>query len=319
MLPEQLFLSLPPLLPEQEELQPPVATVLGSIDYRTWRQRLERIDQILHVSRTEEAFVRLALKRRLEELAKRAQEKGRPAPRMCAGDQVLFQRMSAVALRTTVARVLVGGSFRAFTTRLADSALLQWFCRLSRLGDVRIPGKSQLQLYQDMVEESQLREVIHTLLDAAATPDQPLELDEKPDLETEFLDSTCVKLNIHYPTDWVLLRDATRTLMKATMLIRRRGLKARMQEPKLFLRAMNKLAMEMTRAARRAGNRKGRKQTLRKMKRMVKTVAAHARRHRDLLERRWPETEWTREEARQILDRMDTILERLAVGGEAGA
>jgi hypothetical protein len=311
MLPEQLFLTLPPLLAEQEDLQPPVATVFGSIEYRTWRQRLERIDEILRNSRAEEAFIRLALKRRLEELNRRAAEKGRPETGMCAGDQVLFQRMASVALRTTVARVLVGGSFRAFSARLADSSLLQWFCRLSRLGEVRIPGKSQLQLYQDMVEESQLREVIHTLLEAGVRQDEPLELNEKLDLETEFLDSTCVKLNIHYPTDWVLLRDATRTLMKATLLIRRRGLKVRMREPKQFLKGMNRLSMEMTRQARRAGSRKGRKQTLRKMKRQVKLVAAHARRHRDLLEKRWAETELSREEAQQILDRIDTILERL--------
>lgn len=71
MLPEQLFLSLPPL-PEQEDLQPPVPTVVGSIDYRTWRQRLERIDEILQASRAEEAFIRLALKRRLEEIEKRS-------------------------------------------------------------------------------------------------------------------------------------------------------------------------------------------------------------------------------------------------------
>jgi len=36
VLAEQLFLTLPPLLPEQDKLQPPVPTVLGSIDYRTW-------------------------------------------------------------------------------------------------------------------------------------------------------------------------------------------------------------------------------------------------------------------------------------------
>jgi hypothetical protein len=65
MLSEQLFLTLPPLLPEQDELQPPVPTVLGSIDYRTWRQRLERIDEILRTSRVEEAFIRVCLKRRL--------------------------------------------------------------------------------------------------------------------------------------------------------------------------------------------------------------------------------------------------------------
>jgi len=77
MLPEQLFLTLPPLLPEQDELQPPVPTVLGNIDYRTWRQRLERIDEILRAGRVEEAFVRLCLKRRLAE----GKAKGEQAPR----------------------------------------------------------------------------------------------------------------------------------------------------------------------------------------------------------------------------------------------
>jgi len=57
MFAEQLLLTLPPLLPEQEPLQPPVPTVLGPVDYRTWRQRLERIDEILHRSRVEEVFV----------------------------------------------------------------------------------------------------------------------------------------------------------------------------------------------------------------------------------------------------------------------
>jgi len=74
-LPEQLFVGLPPLLPEQEELQPPVATVPGSVNYRRWRQPLERIDEILRSSRAEEAFVRLALTQRLGELAKKAQHR----------------------------------------------------------------------------------------------------------------------------------------------------------------------------------------------------------------------------------------------------
>jgi hypothetical protein len=65
-----------------------------------------------------------------------------------------------------------------------------------------------------------------------------------------------VKLNVHYPTDWVLLRDAARTLMKATILIRQRGLKVRMRKPREFLKEMNGLAMEMTRQGRHGGNRK---------------------------------------------------------------
>jgi hypothetical protein len=311
MLPEQLFLTLPPLLPEQDELQPPVPTVLGSIDYRSWRQRLERIDEILRLGRVEEAFVRLCLKRRLAERKQKAEQEGRPDQRMCEGDQVLFQRISSVALRTTIARTLTGASFRDFSARLADSSLLQWFCRLSRLDAVRIPGKSQLQLYQEMVSESELREVVNRLMDSAAPDDSPLELEEALDLETQFLDSTCVELNIHYPTDWVLLRDAVRTLMKATMLIRKQGMKVRMKEPEVFLKRMNRLSMEMTKQARRAGSRKGRKKTLRSMKRQVKIAAAHARRHRDLLEQRWEESNLSRGQARQILERMDTILERL--------
>jgi hypothetical protein len=93
--------------------------------------------------------------------------------------------MLSAALRTTVARMLAGGSFRAFSARLADSPLLQWFCRLNRLGDVRVPGKSQLQFYQDMVEDSELREVIQTLLDAGARKDEPLALKANLGLETE--------------------------------------------------------------------------------------------------------------------------------------
>jgi hypothetical protein len=311
MLPEQLFLTLPPLLPEQDELQPPVPTVLGSIDYRTWRQRLERIDEILRASRVEEAFVRLCLRRRLAEWKQRAEQDGQPDQGMCEGDQVLFQRISSVALRTTVARTLTGDSLRNFAARLADSSLLQWFCRLSRLDQVRIPGKSQLQLYQEMVSQSELREVVSRLMDSAAEKDSPLELEEPLDLETQFLDSTCVELNIHYPTDWVLLRDAARTLMKATTLIRKRGLKVRMKEPEVFLRRMNRLSMAMAKQGRRAGPRKARKKTLRAMKRQVKIAAAHARRHRNLLERRWEETDLSRSETRNIIHRMDTILERL--------
>lgn len=311
MLAEQLFLNLPPLLPEQEELQPPVPTVLGSIDYRTWRQRLERIDEILRTTRVEEAFVRLCLKRRLAEWNKKAEQEGEPQRGMCEGDQVLFQRICSVALRATIARTLTGDSFRDFSARLADSSLLQRFCRLSRWDEVRIPGKSQLQLYQEMVNESELREVVNRLLDTAAEKDSPLELEESPDLETQFLDSTCVRLNIHYPTDWVLLRDAVRTLMKATILIRKRGLKVRMKEPAVFVKQMNRLSMAMTKQGRRAGKRKARKRTLRAMKRQVKMVAAHARRYRELLERRWTETDLSRRQAQQIIDRIDTILERL--------
>lgn len=97
MFAEQLLLSVPPLLLERERLQPPVPTVLGPVDYRTWRQRLECIDEILNRSRVKEAFVRLCVQRRL----------ARPEP-LCGGDRLLLQRMAATALRTSIARTLTG-------------------------------------------------------------------------------------------------------------------------------------------------------------------------------------------------------------------
>ena len=51
---------------------------------------------------------------------------------------------------------------------------MQRFCRLGRLDAVRIPGKRQLQLYHEMVSESELREVVNTLLDTAADKDSRL-------------------------------------------------------------------------------------------------------------------------------------------------
>jgi hypothetical protein len=49
------------------------------------------------------------------------------------------------------------------------------------------------------------------------------------------MDTTCLKANIHHPVDWLLLRDGTRTLIKAIKLIRKHGLKHRMQNPDSFL------------------------------------------------------------------------------------
>jgi hypothetical protein len=35
------------------------------------------------------------------------------------------------------------------------------------------------------------------------------------------VDTTALKANVHFPVDWILLRDATRTLMKAVTLTTR--------------------------------------------------------------------------------------------------
>ena len=101
---------------------------------------------------------------------------------------------------------------------------------------------------------------------AESGPTSPLNLEEPLDFENIYFNSTCLKADIHFPVDWILLRDLTRTLMKATVIIRREGLKHRMpQEPLGFLSDINTLVMKMTATNRVKDGRKKRKTILKQV------------------------------------------------------
>jgi replicative DNA helicase len=136
-----------------------------------------------------------------------------------------------------------------------------------------------------------MRGVIGKLIQAAGDGCTGLELANDVELERVWLDSTCVKANMHFPVDWVLLRDGVRTLMKATALIRRHGLKSRMDDPAEFLKRMNRLSIEMTQSRRSKDAKRLRKKCLRKMKKLVHVITEHAQRHRELLDREWEKSD----------------------------
>jgi hypothetical protein len=209
-----------------------------------------------------------------------------------------------------VLRGLLGEDYRGMSRRLAECPLFRWFCGMEELAAVRVPGKSLLQEYAHWLPEETLRPMIEGLIRAAHQPEGAcgLELANAIELETVWLDSPCVKTNIHFPVDWGLLCDAVRTLMKATRLIRIHGLKHRLEPPEVFLKAMNRLSLQMTHARRALDSKKQRKKTLRLMKRQVKGVAAHARRHRQWLGKEWAATDWTRPQTEQVLRRIDGVL-----------
>jgi hypothetical protein len=127
------------------------------------------------------------------------------------------------------------------------------------------------------------------------------------------MDSTCVELNIHFPTDWVLLRDGIRSLLKTIQTIRRHGLIHRMPAPHELLRKANKLAMQMTQAARRGnGDRRMRKAIFRDMKKLAKVVERHGQRYRDLLAKAWEKsTDLTEGKVNLLLRNIDNVLEKL--------
>ena len=273
------------------------------MDYQTFRQRLEQIDARLRASGAERDFVQRALNQRTSAPA--------PAPKMTAVAQGKFQQRSRRALRCTLLRTLLQEDYRSFSCQLAGNPLYQWFCQVDAVDRVQVPSKSEVQRFAHWLPATEMRAVIEGLLRGALQTPAKLGLQEALDLEGYFLDSTCLKANVHFPTDWVLLRDGVRTLMKATLLIRQAGLRERMAAPEEFLRRMNQLSIVMSQPARRAGRKQGRKRVLRQMKKLVGIVRAHAQRHRDLLDQEWERTEWTRPQAEQILRQRDGVLELL--------
>jgi len=99
-------------------------------------------------------------------------------------------------------------------------------------------------------------------------------------------------------------------------LIRDQGLRHRMEEPAFFIKGMNRLCIEMTPSSKKIDQQRHRKKVLRKMDRLIATVAQHAKRHRQLLDEQWPKTEWTRPQAEQVLRRLDNVLEQLPAARE---
>lgn len=186
---------------------------------------------------------------------------------------------------------------------------MQNFCGLIDFDSAKIPGKSTLQNFSELFSQEQIRAIVNQL--NLASQNDLVPLGEKPNLSVALVDSTCLETNIHYPVDWVLLRDAVRTLTKAISCIREHGLRQRIQDPKSFLTKMNGYCMAMTQHKRKQNAKQHRKDVLRLMKKLARCVEKHAIKYRSLLDRNWQETDLSRLEAEVILKRMDNILTQL--------
>ena len=291
------------IIPFPQALPQVLPTIEGNLDYRDLREQLQRIDELLIVSGLETQL----LEKDMEGWLKKHKRIGGKA-------QQNHLIHSQHALRCNIARILYKEDYRGFAARLADSPLLQHFCRIGELDCIRVPAKSTLQRYGKWWSQDEVREVVYRLLSLGASAPKQLHLSESVDLETCFLDSTCLSVNIHYPVDWVLMRDATCTLMNSIQLIRNQGLKHRMEEPMSFVSRINKMCIQMTHAWNRKDRQESqrqRKKTFRQMDRLVGTVRTHAKRYRDLLLAEWNNTSWTELQYKQVLARMDQVLDQL--------
>lgn len=295
----------------QPALRPALPCIYGPLDYREQRALFERIDTILDASGLEQEFLKLTFAdRHIDPQALTARRLQR------------YAEFSVLALRSNIARTLTGLDHRDFCIRVADSQLMQWFLRVGEMGFLKAFSKSTSDRFSRWAGEDTLFTINRKLIELLAaaegqpgetiTPSAAFGLTEAIDLFNIYFDSTCAKSDIHFPVDWVLLRDATRTLMKATVLIRKHGLKNRMpQEPLEFLSEMNTLCMKMTAKYQAADSKKERKKALREMKKLANRVERHATAHLHELNTRRAETDLSEGQARQIATRMENVLKQL--------
>lgn len=280
----------------QREFRPALPTVYGPKDYHEFREILLEMDRILIQTGAEDRSIR-------EEIS----AKNKPVT------EARYDRFRR-ALRYMLLRSITGYSFRELSVRVADSALFQWFTHTGRIDDVHAVSKSSVERFEKLFDDGRIEKLIHRINRAVADKKGAEELlFEQTALRFDeiFADTTCVKAHIHFPVDWVLLRDGTRTLLKAITLIRKKGLKHRMRPPEELIREMNKLCIEMTHTRKKKDGAKARKRILRLMKRLSRTIEQHALRYKRLLEENRDETDWSEREALHVLARIQKILDQL--------
>lgn len=287
----------------QAQLRPALPLINGPKEYREQRALFIRLDELLHQSGLEHEFIKLSMEHRQIDLNEYSAKQAENISQACV-----------LALRSNIARHITEMRHREFCIRLADSPLLQWFLQIGRVDGVKAFAKSTSSRFAHCIDEAGLQ-AINTKLITLLNNDcscVELGLEKSISFDDIYFDSTCLKAPIHFPVDWVLLRDATRTLMKATLIIRRHGLRHRMpQEPLSFLSDMNALCMKMSAKYRTKDGRKHRKAVLREMKGISKRIASHARKHLKILSQRGVETKLSPGQIKQISKRMENVLGQL--------
>jgi len=299
------------IIPFQGKFDKDFPTVSGNAEYNAECDLLKAMDAIITNSGMEFKFIAFFLD--VCYVDKYISVFGTDQPfelttkeREAARDTALF------TLRASILRKHLRLPLRRFALALSHSDLYKWFCRINRFATPRVPGKSTIHEYENLIPAALILELDSLVLQSVQSDRQSV-LAEPIDFSQCYLDSTCIQANIHFPVDWVLLRDAVRTMCKAIKRIRKLGLKNRMPcEPHVLISQMNKLCIMMTHTHRKKDAKKKRKAILRKMKKLVKRVEKHAMKHFALLEQNRHQLPLSRSQVDGILKQISSIANQLA-------
>jgi len=268
-------------------------------DHRQLVAELERIDAVLGSASLESQAIDFALENFVVSQGRNAG----PKEAAKVGEFALF------SLRAEVLRHLRQlPSFREYSKMLATSDLLADFCRIRRIDGIKWSSKSTLDRASKFFDASQWQSLCKTLTEVVGNADTcgAAGLAEAIDVSVVLGDSTCLEANIHYPVDWVLLKDVALTLIRSIRLVRLEGLLNRMESgPDELAKEMNRLCIAMTHSGRQKDGRKKRKALLRQMKKLLKRICRHARRHCELLRGGWEQTRWSLRQAEKMIERME--------------
>jgi hypothetical protein len=281
----------------QNALRPELPSHSVPKDYREFRDRLLEMDRILSSGIEHEFIMRKMECAEIDPSRKAAQR---------------FYERTQRALRYSVLLAMSDYDYRELAVRVSDSLLLQWFTTTDGLVP-RPYSKSAIERFEKAFEREEIAQLIHEVNRAVSDRETAAELilQEELNLTHLWVDTTCIKANIHYPVDWVLLRDATRTLIKSILVIRRHGLKHRIGRPEEFITEINKVVMQMTHTRKKKHGAKMRKMIFRRMKKLLKTIEGHGRRYYTLLDQHWDQTHLSRKQALVVLRRIENVLDQL--------
>ena len=284
----------------QQSLRPALTPVGSNVDYHRSKRELEEMDRLLTASGVESMAVELALEGKEGLSAKRTEK---------------LARFAIQSIRTETLRWYLGGvSFRALSKAICSCDLYARFCGVIDLEGIGGVSKSSLERSSKLFEASDLDRLLAALSKKSfASESSPaLGLEEPLDASIVLMDGTCLEANLHYPVDWILLKDCARTLLKAVELIRKLGLRNRMPTPpERFASDMNKLCVAYANTRRRKDGKKSRKKLLRKILKLLDVAAAHARAHAKLLAANLEKVDSSERQSQRIIDRIESNLEML--------
>lgn len=274
----------------------PIPTVEGPKDYTEFRDTLIQMDKILNHSGLESELICRDLEMHSpEEVTQLDIDKRRKM------------------IRCSILKVITGADYRELAVRLAESELLRWFACYNAIGEIKSPSKSTLERFCKNFDAGKIRNTIDSLNVHMSKKENAAKYFDKQELHFDaiFADSTCVKAPIHFPVDWVLLRDSVRSLTLAILRIREQGLKHRMPDPENFISKINSLCISMSHSTGKPDSKKRRKKIFRQMKQLTHIIESHAQRYHCLLSEKWETTQWTQVQAQQVLMRLTNILDKL--------